>query len=93
MKKHLLAYRYSYRAEYIRWRGRKNRPVYLTGVQPVEIVEVDPLEAPVAYRIASSEPGYRAAYEVRSFNGSLWWPVADYGNPLETSIRSRSRLR
>jgi hypothetical protein len=83
MKTHLLDYRYTYRAEYVRWRGRKTRPVYLTGTQPVEIVEVDPAEAPVAYRIASGKPDYHAGYEVRSFNGSLWWPVADYGNPLE----------
>jgi hypothetical protein len=85
MKTHLLDYRYTYRAEYVRWRGRKTRPIYLTGTQPVEIVEVDPAEAPVAYRIASGKPDYHAGYEVRSFNGSLWWPVADHSNPLEKS--------
>lgn len=81
----LLDYRYTYRAEYVRWGGWKTRPVYLTGTQPVEIVEVDPAEAPVAYSISSGEPNYNEGYEVRSFNGSLWWPVSDYGNPLEKS--------
>jgi hypothetical protein len=85
MKTHLLDYRYTYRAEYVRWGGRKTRPVYLTGTQPVEIVEVDPAEAPVAYRISSGEPNYHEGNEVRSFNGSLWWPVSDYGNPLAKS--------
>jgi hypothetical protein len=85
LKKHLFDYRFTYRAEYVRWRGKKKRPVFLTGVQPVEIVEVDPADALLAYRILSDGPGCRQAHEVRSFNGSLWWPVFDNGNPLTPS--------
>jgi hypothetical protein len=53
MKKHLFDYRFTYRAEYVRWKGKKKRLVFLTGVQPIEIVEVDPVDAPLAYRVLS----------------------------------------
>lgn len=77
MKKYLFDYRFTYRADYVRWKGTKKRPVFLTDVQPVEILEVDPAEAPLAYRILCDE-----THEVRLFNNSLWWPVFNYGNPL-----------
>jgi hypothetical protein len=83
MKRHLLDYRYTYHAEYFRWKGRIKQHAYLTGIQPVAIAEVEPADAPVAYRVLSSEPDFRPSYEVRAFDGSLWWPINSYGNPLE----------
>jgi hypothetical protein len=85
MKKHLLDYRFTYRVVYVRYKGTKNRPAHLADVQPVQLMEVDPAEAPVAYRIVSTDKGYQDTHEVRAFGGSLWWPVFDHGNPLEAS--------
>jgi hypothetical protein len=85
MKKHVFDYRFTYRADYVRWRGTKNRPVYLTDVQPVELIEVDPGDAPVVYRIVVPHESHREVHEVRRIGGSLWWPVLNYGNPLEKS--------
>ncbi|MGO4510171.1 hypothetical protein AB4Z51_24455 [Bradyrhizobium sp. 2TAF36] len=78
-------YRFTYRVTYVVRRGRRSRPAYLTGVQPVEIVEVDPAEAPLAYGITTS-PYNGQHHEVRAFGGSLWWQMFDRsGNPLEVS--------
>jgi hypothetical protein len=75
-------YRFTYRIKYVVWRGRKSRPAHLTGVQPVEIVEVDPADAPIAYRITTSP--HNQPHEVRAFGGSLWWPVLNRDlSPLE----------
>lgn len=75
-------YRFTYRITYVLWHGTRVRPAHLTDVQPVEIVEVDPTDAPVVYRIATSP--HNQPHEVRTFGRSLWWPVMDSrGNPLE----------
>ncbi|MDN4987098.1 hypothetical protein QY049_28445 [Bradyrhizobium sp. WYCCWR 13022] len=51
-------------------------------MQPVEIVELSPAEAPVVYRIRTTLPGLLRTCEVRSFGGALWWPVYDNDKPL-----------
>ncbi|MBM7486107.1 MULTISPECIES: hypothetical protein [Bradyrhizobium] len=78
----IFQYRFTYRAEYFLWKGKKKRPVFLTALQPVEIAEVDPAAAPPAYRILSEDRGYRETHEVRSFGGMLWWQIFDHADPL-----------
>lgn len=74
MKEHVFSSRFTYRADYMPKGGRKFRPVFLTDEIPVAIREVDVIEAPIAYRITSVS-AHRSDVKVRSFAGSLWWPV------------------
>lgn len=77
-------YHFTYRATYVVQGGRRVRPAYLTGVQPVEITEVNPKDAPLVYKITTFP--HNQPHEVRAFGGSLWWPVLDRGgNPLKAS--------
>ncbi len=52
------------------------------------IREVDPLDAPVAYRVKDSRRplspfgGHVPEYEIRSFDGGLWWPLVGHEGPV-----------
>lgn len=85
MKQHLLNTRFTYRADYVLRKARKSRCVFLTDEIPVVIREVDAVDAPVAYRINSHPHGFGTEVQVRSFDGSLWWPLADGRGPFKSS--------
>ncbi|MDX3965525.1 MAG: hypothetical protein QHD01_02860 [Bradyrhizobium sp.] len=78
-------YRFTYKAEYVRWKGKKRRTVFLNGIKAVEIEEVDSAAAPAAYRIRHDLGGHEDTHDVRSFKGALWWPVFLHKDPLTPS--------
>jgi hypothetical protein len=86
MRDHVVRSRFTYRMDYICKGGTKPRCSYLNDECPVAIREIDPAAAPVAYEITSLGPGGRdEVHRIRSFGGSLWWPVADNSGPLKAS--------
>jgi hypothetical protein len=78
MNDELVQLRVPYTQDFIPVGRRKSRPVEFSSEGLVHIRKIDAQDAPPAYRIvrtdnqSSPEP-----YLVRSFAGSLWWPLLD----------------
>lgn len=85
MNQHLVNSRFTYRVDYVPRKSRKSRWLFLTDEITVAIREVDAVEAPVAYRINSLAQSSGTELQVRSFDGSLWWPLADGRGPFRSS--------
>jgi hypothetical protein len=72
---------FPYTVEFIRRRCRTVESLTVWQQGAVAIYDVTEGEAPVAYRViscAQSRPGY----EIRSFQGRIWWPVFDGSRAL-----------
>jgi hypothetical protein len=41
----------------------------------VAIRTVTAAEAPIAYQIAPGDDGFGLEFDIRSFDGKLWWPL------------------
>lgn len=83
MKDHLVTIPMDYRQKYKLPRCRKFESVFLTEKVTVAIREIEPGAAPVAYRVYANDR-YCAArlHEVRSHDGSLWWPLTGQDGPI-----------
>jgi hypothetical protein len=54
--------------------------------QDYQIIDVEPATAPVAYNLSSIGPDQpRGAHEIRTFAGSLCWPLLGEKGPLQAS--------
>lgn len=76
MKQIVVPASFPYTVEFIRRRCRTVEDLIVWDEGAVAIYDVDDREAPVAYRVDSSAPS-RPGYEIRSFQGRIWWPVFD----------------
>jgi hypothetical protein len=76
MKQIVVPASFPYTVEFIKRRCRTVEDLIVWDEGPVAIYDVDDREAPVAYRVDSSAPS-RPGYEIRSFQGRIWWPVFD----------------
>jgi hypothetical protein len=63
-------------------RGRKVRLTRVWEDTPLSLRAPTQAEAPVAYRVARTDPkdDTQPDYDIRHFDGKLWWPVLDSQN-------------
>jgi hypothetical protein len=66
-----------YNVEFIRHRRRTPEGAILWDDGDVAIRTVTAAEAPIAYQITPGDDGFGPRYDIRSFNGKLWWSLAD----------------
>lgn len=76
--------RFAYRRHYVPKGHQKLRRVDVNGECHVTISEVEPDAAPVSYKISSLDKP-QESHEVRSYAGSLWWPIYSASGPLKAS--------
>jgi hypothetical protein len=76
--------RFAYRRFYVPKGHKKLRPADVIGECPVAINEIEPDAAPVSYKIVSLDRPHES-HEVRSYAGSLWWPIYSVLGPLKAS--------
>jgi hypothetical protein len=81
MKQIVVPASFPYTVEFIRRRSRTVENLIVWDQGAVAIYDVTDREAPLSYRViscAQSGPGY----EIRSFQGRIWWPVFDGSRAL-----------
>jgi hypothetical protein len=78
----LVSAKIPYTVDYHVPRGRRLRANQVWEDIPLSLRAPTDAEAPIAYRIARIGPKNDAAadFEIRTFDGQLWWPVLDNGN-------------
>jgi hypothetical protein len=76
--------RFGYRRHYIPKGHQKLRWVDLNDECDVTVSDVEPDAAPVAYKISLLDKSPES-HEIRSYAGSLWWPVYGASGPLRAS--------
>src|SRR5580698_9647707 len=64
-----------YSVEFRRHRHRKIEGGIYWDDGEIEIRTVTVEEAPVAYRIAPGDEGFGLEFDIRSYDGKLWWPL------------------
>jgi hypothetical protein len=86
MKDHLVKLRMRYRQPFKRPRCRKEESVYLSEEVSISVREIDPIAAPVAFRIYTQDafPLWHL-HEVRSHDRALWWPLMGYDGPMSVA--------
>lgn len=83
----LVSAKIPYTVDYHVPRGRRVRGNQVWEDIPLCIRAPTDAEAPIAYRIAHIGPKNEALadFEIRTFDGRLWWPVLDNGNRRRTA--------
>ncbi|WP_426436969.1 hypothetical protein [Bradyrhizobium genosp. P] len=76
MTEHRINLRMPYYQSYRLYRGRRELGVRLSENVPIIVREVDPIEAPIAYRVHTDDDYVSdRLHEVRSFESTFWWPM------------------
>lgn len=74
-----------YRRYFVRKRCRTEEWVDLNDMCDVKISEIDARDAPLTYEVASTEAERQETYAIRSYAGSMWWPLCGVDGPLKSS--------
>ncbi|MFQ3451808.1 hypothetical protein PMN64_00570 [Bradyrhizobium sp. UFLA01-814] len=74
-----------YRRHYVRKRCRLEEWIDLNDTCDVAISEVDAKDAPIAYEVAQFNGEERQPHEIRSYAGSMWWPLHGADGPLKSA--------
>ncbi|UVO26948.1 hypothetical protein [Bradyrhizobium arachidis] len=86
VKEHHVNLRMPYHQVFKRPRCRKEQTVVLTEAVPILIREIDPSEAPIAYRIhTQDEYVSERLHEVRSYESTFLWPLMAPDGPVSVT--------
>ncbi|WMT76527.1 hypothetical protein [Bradyrhizobium sp. Ash2021] len=86
MTEHRVSLRMPYFQAYKLYRGRNELGVRLSENVSIIVREVDPIEAPIAYRIHTDDDYVSdRLHEVRSFESTCWWPLMAHDGPVSVA--------